>query len=740
MAYIALGILGFTIIHLSDIVSLKRIPFAKPITWLVGGGLLVYSVVMVSLISDRLPLPGWSLWLGWLLLAASILLLVYSLFFNLPFGKTYVSRGVGSRLVENGLYALVRHPGVWGFVLVMLSLVLVSGSSLMLVAAPVWIFLDILLVVVQDKFFFGKMFPGYEDYRRKTPMLFPNRRSLAAFLGQARRDNLKLRRSERMSVDAEMFKRGDYDELWQRCCGFIDLSLKDFMRIQKRLLMEQMGMLKKCQLGQEIMGGISPRSVEEFRQQVPLTDYADYSPYLLKRRMDVLPKKPILWQCTSGKSGEYPLMWAPVTARQLDEIEPLLFALLLFSSCNKRGDIGFKEKDKFLYGMAPPPYTSGTMARIFPNELFDLLPSIEEAEKMSFEDRIHQGFELALSEGLDLCFALSSVTVAIGERFRQRNGSSVDVRTILKKPKSMLRLAKALARSKLARRPMLPKDLWALKGLVTFGMDGSVYREKIKRMWGRYPLDFHGCTEAVIIAMQTWDYQDMTFVPHLNFFEFIPEEESIKSREDTTYQPSTLLLDQVKPGRYELVITNFHGGPFARYRPGHLIEITSLRNEKLGIDIPQMTFVCRIDDQIDIAGFTRLSEKAIWQAIENTELSYKGWMARKEVKEKPALNLYLELGENEYVTARQVADMVHEELKKLDTPYAELESFTGLRPLEVTLLPENAFATFVLRQKAAGADLVHLKPPHINPSDATVKFMVTTTREVTARFEQKVEA
>jgi hypothetical protein len=137
------------------------------------------------------------------------------------------------------------------------------------------------------------------------------------------------------------------------------------------------------------------------------------------------------------------------------------------------------------------------MARIFPNELFDVLPSMEEAERMSFEDRIHQGFELALSEGLDLSFALSSVTVAIGERFRQRNGSSVDVRTLIKKPKSMLRLAKALVKSKLARRPMLPKDLWALKGMVTFGMDGSVYREKIKRMWGRYPLDFHGCTEAV---------------------------------------------------------------------------------------------------------------------------------------------------------------------------------------------------------------------------------------------------
>ena len=285
----------------------------------------------------------------------------------------------------------------------------------------------------------------------------------------------------------------------------------------------------------------------------------------------------------------------------------------------------------------------------------------------------------------------------------------------------------------------MPKDLWTLKGLITFGIDGSVYREKIKEMWGRYPLGFHGCTEASIIAMQTWDYQGMTFIPHLNFFEFIPEEESIKSWQDPTYQPKTYLLDEVKPGNYELVITSFHGGPFIRYRLGHLIKITALANETLNIDIPQMVFLSRIDDQIDIAGFTRLSEKVIWQAIENTGLPYEDWMARKEVKQEPVLHLYIELKENGHITAEQVSTLVHEELKQLDTPYAELESFTGLRPLEVTLLPENAFKLYKLRQKAAGAELVHLKPPHINPSDATRDFLVNTARKVRVRTGQKVK-
>ncbi len=540
-----------------------------------------------------------------------------------------------------------------------------------------------------------------------------------------------------MTTEAQLFKEGKYDELWERCCGFIDLSLEGFMNIQRRLLLEQIELLKRCELGRVVMHGAMPTTVEEFRAQVPLTTYSDYAPYLLRRRMDVLPRKPLLWQYTSGNSAEYPFRWVPVTTRQLEEIQPLLFTLLFFSSGKKRKEIAFKERDKVLYGMAPPPYATGSIIRVLPHELFQFLPPVDEAAELSFEERIQQGFELALAEGLDLCFALSSVAVAIGNRFSQKSGK-INVRALLTKPRVLFRLGKGLIKSKLARRPMLPRDIWSLKGLITVGIDGSVYREKIKEMWGRYPLDFHGCTEAILIAMQTWDYRDMTFIPHLNFFEFIPEEESLKSKDDPTYQPSTLLLDEVKPGNYELVITNFHGGPFARYRLGHLVRITSLRNKELNIDIPQMTFLSRVDDLIDIAGFTRLTEKVIWQAIENSGIAYKDWVVRKEVKKQPMLHLYLELGQDGYMTAEQAAASIHEQLKKLDKPYTELESFMGLQPLEVTLLPKGAFHEYKLRQQAAGADLTHLKPPHINPSDSIINLLVNSGR--VSMEERELEA
>ncbi len=180
MVYIALGATGFLIIHTFDIVSLKRIPVAKPLTWIAGSGLLVYSLIMLCLSPDKLLLPFWATWLGWTLLSISILLLLYSLFVNLPFRKTYIATGVGDELVKTGLYALVRHPGVHWFIVVMLSLVLVTGSKQLLVASPIWILLDIVLVVIQDKFFLSKMFAGYTTYRRETPMLIPNKGSINA--------------------------------------------------------------------------------------------------------------------------------------------------------------------------------------------------------------------------------------------------------------------------------------------------------------------------------------------------------------------------------------------------------------------------------------------------------------------------------------------------------------------------------------------------------------------------------
>jgi phenylacetate-coenzyme A ligase PaaK-like adenylate-forming protein len=269
-----------------------------------------------------------------------------------------------------------------------------------------------------------------------------------------------------------------------------------------------------------------------------------------------------------------------------------------------------------------------------------------------------------------------------------------------------------------------------VKGILCGGLDSWVYKEKIKELWGRYPLDVYAGTEGGIYAAQTWDYEGMTFVPSLNFLEFIPEKEHFKWQLDRTYQPQTILLDEVKAGEnYEVVLTNFHGGAMVRYRPGDMVRITSRRNEKLGIEIPQMVFERRADGLIDFV-FIRLTEKSIWQAIESSGLDYEDWTAYKKPGE-PVLSLCIELKNGENAGKEAVARAIHDQIMKADsenkdTQYLIRDDFADMInfKVEVNLLPKGTYAGYMAQRQAEGADLAHLKPPHINPSPKVLSLLL----------------
>jgi len=313
----------------------------------------------------------------------------------------------------------------------------------------------------------------------------------------------------------------------------------------------------------------------------------------------------------------------------------------------------------------------------------------------------------------------------MGDQFAQASGK-MEVSSILLHPRSLFRLMRGLLKSKLAKRPMIPADLWNVKGIISGGTDTAIYRDKIKYYWGKEPIEMYGGTEINFIAAQTWDYEGMTLVPSTGFLEFIPEEEHFKFKRNPSYQPRTVLLNEVKVGeKYELVATNFKGGVYVRYRIGDMIKITALRNDNLDIDIPQVVFWARADDIIDLAGFSRLTEAIIWQAIENSGIGCKEWTARKEVREQqPILHLYIELLDEDRWKPEEVKNALHQSLKDADPSYREMEEMLGLTPLRVTLLRPSAFQRYTEDMESAGAELAHLKPPHMQPSDEVINRLL----------------
>jgi protein-S-isoprenylcysteine O-methyltransferase Ste14 len=114
MICIGTGVLGFIVIHLFDLASLKRVPFGvKPLVWVAGFAILFFSLARLCLQTNILSIPVYLYWIGWFLLGISVMMIMLALFINLPFRKTYVNAGVSDRLIKTGLYALVRHPGVY---------------------------------------------------------------------------------------------------------------------------------------------------------------------------------------------------------------------------------------------------------------------------------------------------------------------------------------------------------------------------------------------------------------------------------------------------------------------------------------------------------------------------------------------------------------------------------------------------------------------------------------------------
>lgn len=528
-----------------------------------------------------------------------------------------------------------------------------------------------------------------------------------------------------MATTLELLREGRRAEIWQKYCGFVDLELADFMTIQKRLLMEQIALLSKCELGRKLIGEVPPRSAEEFRATVPLTTYSEYTDFLLEKREDVLPGKPHWWLHTSGRSGEYPFKWIPYTEAQVQRLAEACMACVTFGASSGRGEFPYDENDTFLFTLAPYPYISGAIYVALNREFnFRYLPPLDEGVKMPFQTRIQEGFRMALKEGMDGFNGLGTVLVRIGDQFRTGGGSMKPSLSLLH-PLVLGRLLRAFIRSRLAgRKYLLPKDIWRVKCIGVGGTDARLFKDQIKEYWGREPRENYACTEAGVLASQLWKGNGLVFYPDTNFLEFIPEDEFSKRMQDPSYQPPTKLLDEVEAGeRYALVVTNFDGGTMVRYIIGDIIEIVSTSDPETGCKVPQMVFYSRVGDLIDIGGIARLTELNVWQAIADAQFGYTDWVARKEYDGSQVL-LHLYIEPKSEVNVDEIRERISANLARLNEDYAALKPVWNLDPLRISLLPPGSHQAFLEQRLREGADLAQLKPPHMNPPDAVMELLL----------------
>ena len=115
---------------------------------------------------------SWSKLPDWVIVAAVIIFLIsYGLYAEVMRENAYLSRTVevqeNQKVIDTGLYGIVRHPMYFVTVLLFLSMPLILGS---VYAFLIFLIHPILLVkrIKNEEIVLGKALPGYVEYTKKV--------------------------------------------------------------------------------------------------------------------------------------------------------------------------------------------------------------------------------------------------------------------------------------------------------------------------------------------------------------------------------------------------------------------------------------------------------------------------------------------------------------------------------------------------------------------------------------------
>ena len=113
-----------------------------------------------------LPLPYWVNWV-----AAALFLVAYLMYAEVLRENAYLSRTIevqkGQKVVDTGLYGIVRHPMYSATLLLFLSMPLVLGSFMSFLC---FLCYPVLIIkrLKDEEVFLEKELPGYADYKKKV--------------------------------------------------------------------------------------------------------------------------------------------------------------------------------------------------------------------------------------------------------------------------------------------------------------------------------------------------------------------------------------------------------------------------------------------------------------------------------------------------------------------------------------------------------------------------------------------
>lgn len=176
---IILGVLGFVAFYIYEVNQIVWQTKTLKSSFVVGCCLIIISTTLTAINANIvLTLSSLVTWIGIVGALFFAVLLLYTLFFAIPFVESYVDQFEKRYVYTDKVYSLCRHPGVLWFIGLYGTLVILFPTSQMIYLSLILVLMNLGYILLQDVWSFPRLFSDYETYKKSTPFLIPSIQSM----------------------------------------------------------------------------------------------------------------------------------------------------------------------------------------------------------------------------------------------------------------------------------------------------------------------------------------------------------------------------------------------------------------------------------------------------------------------------------------------------------------------------------------------------------------------------------
>lgn len=169
---LAAGI-GFISLGIYDIAQIRGWRRIGTLASIIGYGTIVSSIIFYIIHAPSPPGPVVIGAVGLIIATAGLIGLVYTVIFEVKRKPQDGPTDEPRRVYRLGSYGVVRHPGFWWYLLMCVALGGVYRATNMVVFLSLTVGMNFVLILLEDRYLFPRIFTDYGQYRRQVPFLIP---------------------------------------------------------------------------------------------------------------------------------------------------------------------------------------------------------------------------------------------------------------------------------------------------------------------------------------------------------------------------------------------------------------------------------------------------------------------------------------------------------------------------------------------------------------------------------------